>query len=51
MDDIEQDGQGWNGTVVLDLGDEAFADAGLGGQFSECNIFLGAFGLDLVTDQ
>jgi hypothetical protein len=51
VDDIEQYRQGGYGTIVLDLGDEAFADAGLCGQFSECDIFLGAFRLYLFTDQ
>jgi hypothetical protein len=51
MDDIEEDGEGGQGTVVLDLGDQALADAGLGGQFSKRDILLGSFGLDLIADK
>src|SRR5260370_24213434 len=51
VNDIEQYGKGRNGSVVLDLGDQALADTGLGSQLLERNVLLCAFGLDLITEK
>lgn len=51
VDNVKENGKGGNSTVVLDLGDQTFANAGLLGQLFKGNILLGPFGLYLISKQ
>ena len=51
VDDIKEDRQGGNGSVIFDLGDESFADAGLSCQLFQGDILLCPLCLDLVPEK
>ena len=51
VDNVEKDGEGGYGAVVLDLRDESFTNARLLGELFQGDIFLGSFCLDLIPDQ